>query len=126
MFKKYDIVNISGLDGYRCAWIDCDNAMLLACFKLLNDFVEKEDPRVGLRTLEDYGYHSSCLNEPCEKCKEHNDIQFIAAQIERDKKVRELYNWWNKERNEEDWIKQHDVDTEKLIELMKIRGCLWT
>lgn len=122
---RYHIIDISGIDNYKYGWIDCDHAMLLASFKLLSDFVEKEDPEVGLKTLESYGYHTECLNlnEPCEKCK---NIQQIFTQIEQDKKIRALYNWWHTERKENNWVEQHDIDTEKLIELIKLRGVLWT
>lgn len=41
--NRYHIVDIrSKYDDYKWGWVDRDHVMLLACFKILCDFVEKE------------------------------------------------------------------------------------
>ena len=137
LWDRYHIIDISGQDGYRWGWIDRDHAMYLACFKILTEFVEQEDPQVGLRSEADY---RGDLSE--------NDWQqyyrsSVLKQIEIEKEVRALYDWWKtgralaharagdiRKRNFDDWCAEmtrlDDQDEEMLLRLMKVRRSLWT
>lgn len=122
-YNRYHIINLSGEDGYDWGYIDTDSAMLIACFKLLRDFVENEDPGVGTYTLDDYGP----FNFDGEKAQ-------VERQIERDAEVRALYNWWCFDRIAEqaqhntikDYNWSFERDQEMLQRLIAVRGCLWT
>jgi hypothetical protein len=65
--------------------------MYYACFNILVDFVEKEDPTVGLRTMKDYEYPE--MDEFAR--------QSIELQLADEREVRELYEWWKHGRHEE-------------------------
>lgn len=97
-WNRYHIVNVSGIDGYKWGWIDRDHVLLYASFVILSDFVEKEDPTVGLRTLADY----MCKCDDPECCSHDNDkncmLAATKAQIEREKEIRAIYDWWKVER----------------------------
>lgn len=147
LWNKYHIIDISGEADYSYGWIDADHALLLANFKILRDFVEKEDPKVGLRTLKSYGKadYDSSWNKT------------VKAQLEKEKEIRALYVWWTKTRPKEHkdlgkmldsyddsllifnkstknnsmkWFnknKELDAkDEEMLIRLIKVRGKMWT
>jgi hypothetical protein len=88
---RYHIIDISGQDNYKWGWIDRDHAMYLACFKILVDFVEKEDPNIG-----------SC-NTPEEFWPDHiwydtHERDGIQNQVNWEKEIRALYTWWTKQR----------------------------
>lgn len=152
-YNRYHIINISGQDDYRWGWIDRDHAMYLACFALLVDFVENEDPEVGLRAIEYYA--PKFTNNPTEF---HDWYAYagpsIESQLEREHEVRTLYDWWKtnralehkahdeqptgfgtgfrihdecvwaKWRAEQERLEQKDL--EMLDRLMKVRQSLWT
>lgn len=134
--------------GYKWGWMDRDHLMLIACFTLLRDFVEKENPKIGLLDVEayyDYDYEPS-LDQQAE----------IEAQIDAGKEIRDLYKWWVAGRAKEhaevavliedttgfegmaivnhpkfaEWSCRHDEleakDDAQLLRLIKIRGHLWT
>ena len=101
-------LNISTLtDG----WCDKDSVMLHACFQLLTDCIEKEQLFTG-----------------------HVDWSYDELHISAKKEILELYAWWQervkKEKSDEIdpiWTEnQHELDTEMLIRLMKVRKFLWT
>ena len=59
------------------------------------------------------------------------EVLFWEKEITRCQKILDLYTWWTIDRlarkdpyNEVD--RQHEEDTQKLIELTKLRGSLWT
>lgn len=122
-WNRYHIINISGVDEYDWGWIDRDRVLLYSSFKILCDFVDQEDPNIGLRTLKDFGASDDEWH-----------IKVITAQLEKEKEIRALYTWWTKERpenwkeypsfSEEEKLNQQDEDM--LIRLAKIRLCLWT
>lgn len=87
---RYHIIDIRGMDGYKWGWIDRDHAMYLACFKLLCDFVEQEDPGIGLRTLADYGIIAGSPEEDA-----------IQSQLVSEREIRAIYDWWKTTRNQE-------------------------
>lgn len=116
---RYHIINLRGEAGYKWGWIDADHAMLLACFKLLRDFVEIEDPKVGLRKLSDFGIMSG------------QDYDFVERQLETELEIRRLYDWWTK--RAVDWgsfewnsLEHWEEQQQMLVRLIKIRGSLWT
>jgi hypothetical protein len=145
-YNRYHLVDCrDARNGYEWGWIDRDQLMLFACFQILREFVEKEDPRVGLRTIEDFAGGSNFDDER----------KMLEDQLAREREVRALYDWWTKGRAEEReladrmvdelrpkgwsfhhdekwdaWSKMHEYverkDNEMLDRLMKIRECLWT
>lgn len=121
MWNRYHIIDISGEAGYDWGWIDRDHALLLASFKILRDYVESEDPSAGART------------DP----EEDDPFAYVSAlQLEQEREVRALYDWWTVERpkHEAERIgmdftvraRLDDEDDEMLMRLIKIRQCLWT
>ena len=137
-FTKYHIINISGQDGYKWGWIDRDHAMYLACFKLLTEFVELEDPTVGQRTLDDYRGEPGVIDD-AEWEQYHKPS--IVPQLEREVEVRALYDWWKTTRKQEwdacyamksgqpmydEMDRLEEKDEEMLMRLMKVRRTLWT
>ena len=133
---KYNVVHTKLPDGYH----DKDDVMLYACFALLIDFIEKEKPhkhfdiRGSSFSNEDYGWEASGRQEHRAKWR----------------KVFKLYRWWTRTRPKlvaeldamyeaqghnlhrswqeintfEDNLEQ--LTQNKLIELIGIRGFLWT
>ena len=97
-FTRYHIIDIRGQDNYKWGWIDRSHAMYLACFALLVDFVEKENPDVGLLTDADYRGDPSVIDDA-----EWNECHkpFIDHQIEREREVRAIYDWWKVGRQQE-------------------------
>lgn len=97
-YNRYHIINISGQDGYKWGWIDRSHAMYLACFKLLEEFVELEDPEIGTRTEKDYRGDPEVIPED-EWIKYHKPS--IDDQLEGDREIRALYDWWKTGRKQE-------------------------
>lgn len=131
-FTRYHIINIAGADGeYRWGWIDRDHAMLLACFRLLVDFVENEDPGVGLRTINDY-----CQHRDAESCEFQHAA--VKHQLRRERQIRQLYRWWTQGRAQEHaaakkagWpgrttLDMDERDQRMLQRLISVRGSCWT
>ena len=122
--RRYGIINLAKYSNgeYTWGWIDRDWAMYLACFHLLCDFVEKEDPGVGTRTIQDYGDDE--FSRP-----------LVAAQVEDEIEILRLYTWWKTERKAAHEAAGYDYkarealdakDEEMLQRLMKVRRRLWT
>lgn len=125
-YNRYHIIDLRcsgyGLE-YDWGWIDRSEAMLIAPFQILKQFVEKEF-KTGLT---DWTYDE--------------DIRFVASEIQ------SLYNWWTVDRSanwkahykkydntkregyailhdeQEALEKQDDINLKRLI---KIRHYLWT
>lgn len=89
-FTRYHVVD-GRTPEYRWGWIDRDNLMFNACFNILVDFVENEDPAVGFRGLGDYAYEG--MGEDARES--------IMVQVRREREVREIYQWWKVDRWEE-------------------------
>lgn len=135
--------------GYKWGWMDRDHQMLIACFTLLRDFVEKEDPDVGLVGPEAYFEAGHVYQE--------GEQEAVEQQISHGKEIRELYEWWVEGRakehaevsamiadttgfengldivkhpNFDEWAKRDEEldakDDAQLLRLIKIRGHLWT
>ncbi len=121
---------------YRWGYRDPSERMLFACFNTLCEYVEEREGR------EKFAEHIEML-------KDLEDPP--TAQIERETKALELYIWWRdempklhakldgmrrdrsapgyEEKLRESWDFEQEIEritTEKLKELMDIRGGLWT
>lgn len=91
------LLKIHSLKPVKEGWVDKDMIMLHSCFQLLVDFVEQED---GLNHC-NYEYHKESIDT-----------------------AKRLYDWWQENKDTID-IDDAEAD-EKLIELVKMRGFLWT
>lgn len=135
-FNKYHIINAGKYDftdNYKWGWLDRDHLMLLACFGILCEFVDKEDPKCGLDTTIDRFLPSWETMETWNEAEQN----MIKDQLSGEKEIRDLYNWWKFERplehkahhkkytyqREEELTKK---DNEMLLRLMAIRQRLWT
>lgn len=140
---RFHVLNLKGEDGQKPGYMDADRVLLLANFKVLRDFVEKEDPQVGLRTIEDYRYPAMTPEE---------EAVLETHQLAPAREIRALYDWWTKERPQahkdlaefievnlvpqakrgaaNEWVARetalYEKDTEMIVRLAKIRDWLWT
>lgn len=106
-------------------WSDKDNVLLHASFALLVAFVEKEWEGLDRERR----HIEECEASECEATRQW------AAQAGRPKydEVAALYRWWTEER-QDPWaaeslreeMRLHELDTEMLVRLARIRGWLWT
>lgn len=89
---RYHVLRIrdSAPHGYRYGWTDASERVLYAAFTLLQEFVEGEDPKVGLRPVEDYLTEGASPEER----------EMVTQQVAREQEVRALYDWWTKTRPE--------------------------
>ena len=149
-WDKYHVLQTGLEPGYQ----DADVRMLHANFNLLVDHVEielawmyrfcfntKENPLKvsfwkrkfgGFRNAE-WGlkYLKYWIQQKPEDETNKIEVLFWEKEITRCQKILDLYTWWTIDRlarkdpyNEVD--RQHEEDTQKLIELTKLRGSLWT
>ena len=125
--ERHHIINLSGVDGYKYGWIDSDRKIELAAWKVLVDFVDKEDPFVG-QNLEPEIPGDDAYNWAVS----YNNSQ---------REIHELYVWWTLDRPmllaeleaakpfEERLAMRKALDAkddEMLLRLIAIRGHLWT
>ena len=101
---RYHLINLNGVNGHTYGWIDKDNAMFMACFKLLEDYVEQEDPFNVL----DWEWH-----------EDHRKAK---------KEITDLYDWWKIGRHVEQLkrMEVYEKEQEMLTRLIKVRKYLWT
>lgn len=91
-------------------WCDKDIVLLHACFQLLTDFVEKEEPEVP------------------------TDWQFDEAHKNAKREIDELYAWWKDRVSKAEagklgplWDEsQYKNDNDMLMRLINVRRYLWT
>ena len=149
-FTRYHMIDISGQDGYTWGWIDRDRAMLLACFALLCEYVEREDPfgiidwdsdpdhqaaAAEIRALYAWWRHGRreeaeavdrFFGEHCHQVPE--EVEF--PRNEDGTTTWNLGAGWDSAENERIWFERYTaLDTreeEMLGRLIKIRGYLWT
>ena len=145
-FTRYHLLDLRDRGeghGYRWGWMDRDHFMLLACFTLLRDFVEQEDPEIGLRGEEGHEWTEG-------------QREAVAQQLAVEREIRALYEWWVRGRASEhaaveallegaddldfaDLIRHPNFaeysrrtdeleakDDAQLLRLVKVRGSLWT
>jgi hypothetical protein len=100
-YNRYHIIDLRGQGDYKWGWIDRSHAMYLACFKLLQDFVEQEDPTIGLRGEE--AYRGKPTDEFYVSDEEWNKYHkpSIDHQLANEREVRVLYDWWKTGRKQE-------------------------
>lgn len=126
-YNRYHIIDLRNADGeYKWGWIDRREAILLACFKLLVDFVEKESPELKNPPIR----RTDCTDDYSIKSDEH----WFTLNSE----IHLLYKWWTEERLKDLELYYSDLrcdlpydyldnkNDEMLIRLMKIRQALWT
>jgi hypothetical protein len=100
---KYHVVRTGLEPGYY----DKDTQMIHACFNLLVEFVDREQP---------WAY---CQDLDASSLKEKNEIMG-------------LYNWWKLRRDREDHVdyeesdRLHEEDQRQLHKLIDLRPRLWT
>lgn len=130
--SRYHILDLRSKVGieYKWGYLDCNQAMMLACFNLLCSFVEKEDGLAGLKDEDPYWYANAS----------QADKDMIDQQRERLLEIKSLYDWWcigrKKEHDEVDnlygvpyhnsLIELDKRDNEMLLLLIKHRHYLWT
>lgn len=134
-WNRYHLIDIRGHGGYDWGWIDRDEAMLIACFAILCEYVEKEDPSVGTRTLTEW-------------VTDEWSRDLVSAQVADEVEIRTLYEWWKRGRKaDQDAIEAIAIgcysgpgwdeykrlseaydakDDAMLARLLKVRGRLWT
>jgi hypothetical protein len=104
--KKPNLLRIKTINA---TWCDKDIVMLHACFQLLTDFIEQENP-----------FETTDWEHTEEKKTVKKEIDF-------------LYNWWKElliKKEKDEWNSmnnkiQYEEENEMLIRLIKIRGHLW-
>lgn len=149
-YNRYHLLDIrqaepENPDGYRWGWIDRDRVLMLACFKVLRDFVELEKPW----PVADYLAEVEAKGDP------NGEAESLRLQHERYVETMALYNWWTRDRFAEraEWERrrdeaykrwkaeptdengkawtdiettENDRDDEMLRRLIAIRHYLWT
>lgn len=128
-YNKYHIINIKAPEhGYKWGWIDRDNMLFLACFKILCDFVEKELYDSHIFTTQgdvdlQHALHGTESWEYITVINQFNDQS----------KIFELYNWFKycypSELEKQKYGLDYDLyelETLKLKELINMRPLLWT
>jgi hypothetical protein len=145
-YNRYHMINISGQDGYTWGWIDRDRAIMLACFKLLCDYVEQESHHID---WDEGSEHRECKATmhylynwwKVERPRRQKDIEeFCNNNPSRpfsERSIKNDYGSWTllpeaaKEREIQEQFNKMDSDLEQeeddnLIKLMKIRRALWS
>lgn len=149
-FTRYHVLDLRDRGegyGYKWGWCDRDHLMLIACFTLLRDFVEQECPDVGLDSEDAYRTGTAW---------QEGEREAVRQQIEDEKQLRELYEWWVRGRAAEhaavaalltgagdcegmtvvdhpgfsEWSRRSEElevkDDAQLRRLVELRGRLWT
>lgn len=126
-YNKYHILDLrpSDPDGYRYGYLDRDNAMFLAMFKCLTDFVElelmsKQGKIMVYITLENIANENDAWRK-----------RSLQNQYDEQSKVLGLYHWFKNDYpalNKTSFAcnKLYDLETAKMRELLDIRSSLWT
>lgn len=112
--RRWHVLDLRHRD-YEYGWMDVDELMVVALFKLLERYVEEED---GLTEL--FGSAQTTL-----ECGFPERAQELFALYD---EIRVLYTWWLYDRGNENlsMIEAHKKDTEMAMRLLQIREYLWT
>lgn len=111
------------------SYVDKDTLMLHACFQILVDFVNEEQPSIkeNQEPIIDNGFNLNLEPAlPIKTLNKNNEFQ-SADTIEQE--IKFLYNWWiEKIENENNEIYDDDnlKDKEMLHRLINIYDTLWT
>ncbi len=94
LIHRHHIINVKGQDGYKGGYSDVTNLILLASFKLLCKFVEKEcDLKTyGKGNFETYRKHYLV------DLTDTSQDTFLEGQFNDEKAIRELYDYWTIDR----------------------------
>ena len=94
-------------------WCDRDHFLLFASFKILEDFVEKEEGHF--------------YDDVYKLYLEDGDEEY-AWQMEMEwDEIRMLYYWWKERKQDDDfWLENYEVDNRMLHRLISLRHNLWT
>lgn len=130
---RYHLLDMRRSPYYKWGWLDSDYKILFASFAILKDFVEKEE---GLERLE---YQPIAAREEADKETEAKARRPWLARARKTQevadKVRMLYDWWmirypmmeaksiDMSFDDEAWEKEQ---TERLLQLVRVRKYLWT
>lgn len=107
VWERYNVVVCVKLPP---TWCDRDHLMLHACFQILTDFVEKEEP-----------WEFSASKEAM--LEAYADCDWKHERVEDWQELRELYQWW---KQREETGEKYDADCLMLGRLIKHRRYLWT
>lgn len=117
-YNRYHILDLSrsepeNKEGYRWGWLDRDRLLMLACFKVLRDFVELEKPW----PVADYIAEVEAKGDP------NGELESLRSQQAKYEEVMLLYRWWTRDRFAEkaEW-ERHEM----LRRLVAVRHYLWT
>jgi hypothetical protein len=147
-FTRYHIIDIRD-EKYRWGWIDRSHAMLLANFKILVEFIEKERPFdvIDWDSDVDHQHARSEMMELYEWWKRGREAEADAVDAFFEEHHRHpapgdefplgpdgMVTWntgtWDTDENESTWFRMYtDLekrDDEMLARLIKIRNFLWT
>lgn len=147
-FTRYHIIDLRGRDGYTWGWLDRDHAMFIACFKLLEEYVEKEKPHDVIEWSEDidtwnaifelywwWKFGRKMENDACAEFFDAHKVEGIPfPEPEPGALTVPLNEWldskWDDLRNQEIWLDWYraleEKDQAQLERLIKIRRTLWT
>lgn len=147
--RRYHILNLSNQGDYKWGWCDRDHLMFLACFKLLADYVEREEPFEHINWESDEGHLHAAKeirelyewwktgrakeHEACEALMEGIDSTIVTGPADDGGLVEYLglrYNVPDGEERFAAWCQRSDEleakDSEMLTRLIAIRRYLWT
>ena len=116
-YNKYHLIDIRSKE-YKWGWIDQDHRIFLACFKCLEEFVEKENP------FEVTDYYND-KHHP-ESAQAGDEIKLLYHWWKEGRFVEELEHKKNKNKPDWDYFGIYERETEMLIRLINIRRYLWT
>ncbi len=115
LWHRYNVVVCRSLPP---TWCDRDQLMMHACFECLEYYAEKDSSWDWKATREEIvkTYTEGCGSDNFEAANNRAD------EVE---ELRALYHWWQgyKAHDDED---DHDLQNEKLVRLIMLRGHLWS
>lgn len=137
-YNRYHMVDVRNKrNGYSWGWLDVSEKLLFANFALLVDYVENEKPflRIDWSWNEDLVFCAKEIKNlywwwKVDRKRQHDAYDAMSSQAydgvfsvyaNELPELRELRDKCHKEEE-----RLQEVDTQNLIRLIKIRGCLWT
>ena len=128
-YTRYHVLDLRSKEyGYKWGYGDPVEMVLIANFRILQNFVEKEHPDIGSMEVKDHADHDSQW------------MELIESQVKDEKEIRFLYDWWmitrpqlvaslrKAERRQYSELSDEidRQDDEMLVRLMAVRRRLWT
>lgn len=127
---RYHILNLKEYTGY--GWCDVDSRMVCACFKLFEQFVEKEN---GLQVLRWQFEDNTGKPIDWHFDDKEQEAEYLAGRKEQYLNMARIYYWWKGirrrvEEKEEYYFdifeNEHEEITSNLKYLIENRGVMWT